>query len=111
VVAVLRAGRARDAGAAPTVAIPDGTDELRLQLVVPPERYVSYSVQVETAEGRVVASRSGLPATRFDGGRAVALTLDARTLSSGEYVVTVRGVRADGSVSILVETAFPLKRG
>jgi hypothetical protein len=110
VVAVLRAGNARDVAAVRTVALPDGTDELRLRLVVPPEPYRSYSVEVETAEGRVVASRSGLPAARFENARAVALTLDARALASGEHVVTVRGVRASGTVETVAEYAFPLKR-
>jgi hypothetical protein len=109
-LAVLRAGATRDGGARPAVVLPDGTEELRLQLIAPGDAHRTYAAEVENADGRRIASRTALSAGRFQGDRAVELRLDARALATDEYVVTLRGVRPDGSSEIVAEYAFPLKR-
>lgn len=110
VTAVLREGASRDGGERSEVALPPGTEVLRLQLVLRSDDSVSYAAVVETAEGTRVASRRALASEPFGAGRAVTLSLDAGKLASGEYVVALEGLRPDGSSESVADYAFPLRR-
>jgi hypothetical protein len=73
--------------------IASATQLVRLQLYVGSlERYESYRVILETAEGDTIWSQYQLQAQRTDKGRAIILLLPANILSYDDYLITVQGV-------------------
>lgn len=89
--------RTVDAGAIPTLVVPPGTEQIRLELVVDASDYRSYQLRLQRADGVVVLDQDNA-AARVDRDRATfALLAPASQLSSGDYLLTLRGILPTGA--------------
>lgn len=84
------------------LVIPPRTHSVKLQLELDKqEPYQSYRAELRTAGGNLVWSQSLLPPHQSGGGQAVVVTLPARTLSQGEYEVTLAGINPQGEREVI----------
>ncbi len=103
VTLVLNAGLVRGSENAqtPTLAIPPGTDEVRLRLNSDVKGYARYRLSLLNAEGKTLhsiatSSRSG----------SFLLHLPAASLSEGEYFLALSGIPSNGEADALSKTSF-----
>src|SRR5262249_40283591 len=79
--------------------LPPGARLLRLQLKFKGEvEYKSYQVTMLTAEGAERWSQDMLQAKRTGSGRSIVLSLPARILAPGDYVLRLKGYALDGTL-------------
>ena len=86
----LVAGLVRETGSTPTLAIPAGAKTVRLEMPSPPDRYPRYRARLETPEGRKVFVGDLATAPR-----RLSLSVPARLLAPGDYILTVDGFARD----------------
>jgi hypothetical protein len=94
VLLTVTSARAPDAGIAPTLAIPPGTREVRIQLAMDDAEYVSYQVSLNAVAGPVVFTRQRLAPRKVQPGVRIALTVPADRLAAGDYMLTLSGERS-----------------
>jgi len=85
----LASGLRRDGGAVPRLVIEPGIALVRLRLLLAGVPRAAYRAALQTAEGRELWARDGLPPTVVGGKAGVSLTLPAPLLAPGHYVVTL----------------------
>ena len=86
-------------GAGPTrVAIPAGTEIVRLQLPLPSDKgnFERYSASLNEASGGQVWSQKNIKPERTLTGKALTVRLSPRMLQKKSYVLSVRGQTAEG---------------
>lgn len=98
----LMPGTLRSSGSGQQLTLLPGTKTVQLKLSIDDTGYSIYNVSVESADGSVVASQDRLRAHR----RVLAISIPARRLSPGDYLITVKGVRPDGQVETVNEYQF-----
>jgi hypothetical protein len=89
---ILQPGLTRGTDEPEKLIVPEAARSLRLQLdLEKDENYSNYVVEIRTARGNLIFSKSapGLQKTSY--GRAVFLTIPAKLISNGEYEVTLKG--------------------
>ena len=106
---VLAAGRLRDGGNLQALRIPAGTEIVRLTLPISDPSYVSYRAVIETPEGKTVWK--GDAARSEPGAKTLLVTLPARALASGDYILSVTGVSASGRSESTADFSFRIKKG
>lgn len=89
----LMPGGLRGPGGGRQLTLSPGTKTVQLKLSIEPPDYSSYSVSVESDSG-VVFSQDRLKAQRH----RLVVSIPAGRISQGDYLVTVKGVRALGQV-------------
>jgi hypothetical protein len=72
-------------------------DSVRLQLVLESIDYTRYQASIETPDGRVVFSRSGLTPSSVNKSRVVVLTAPVSKLTAGDYILRLSGIEAGSS--------------
>jgi hypothetical protein len=107
---VLAPGLSRDINEASNLAVPPGTDRLRLQLNFVDDNYSAYRAVLETAEGKKIWSQSALKSRSGDSGNAVVLTLPADLLKDGDYILTLGGVTPRQEIEDVSEYSFRIVR-
>ncbi len=102
---VLSPDLVRGAGEANRLVIPLGTSLVRLRLTLKADdSYRSYRASLQTIEGKDTWGRRALSALPSRSGvKALTLQLPARLLPTGDYILTLSGVTADGSVESVAE--------
>jgi hypothetical protein len=101
----------RGARQLPTVALPDGTGELPVQLDLEPVDYPTYEAALVAARGERVLWRSDRLIARTVGDRkSIDLRLPATILSPQDYLIRVSGVPARGVSEIVGEYRFVVVR-
>jgi len=91
-------GLSRGGDSKPSLVIPEDARLVRLQIGIDPEEpYKSFGVDLRTSAGSQVWTRENLKTRNRRGARAVALTLPATALKSGEYELRLRGVTESGA--------------
>jgi hypothetical protein len=86
---------ARGSEAPRDVVVPRSTQSVRLQLNIDPaDRYSAYQARLQTASGTAVRSWNSLSAVSTAGRLAVFITVPAKSLSDGQYELTLSGVAA-----------------
>ena len=85
----------------PPLNIPPGTERVRLQVRLTENVFPRYQVSLQTTEGKVILSPPRLKAHQTKSGDALMLSLPAGKFSSGEYVLALSGVSANGEVESL----------
>lgn len=103
VTLVLSAGmiRGNENAQTPMLAIPPGTDEVRLRLNSDVKGYARYRLSLLDAEGKTlrsitISSRTG----------SFLLRLPASSLSEGEYFLALSGISSNGEADALSKTSF-----
>ena len=74
-----------------------GTGTIRLQLLLPEDRYESYEATLVDAEGRTLTTERNLRKEPVNGQPSVVLDVAAGRVSDGDYRVKLSGVNADGN--------------
>lgn len=106
----LVAGLVRDAGASQqALAIPPGATQARFSMSVPTAGYASLSAVIRTPEGKDIWRQSAIAAPRVGSAAPVAVTVPARLLASGDYILTVTGVTSSGRSESLADYSFRVK--
>jgi hypothetical protein len=91
-VFILTPGLTRGTDEPEKLVIPVAAQSIQLQLDLDrDENYQSYVVEIRTARGNLVWSKSGLELQRTSYGRAAFLTIPAKLVSNGEYEATLKG--------------------
>src|SRR6185369_10613687 len=91
-------GLSREGDNKPSLAIQEDARLVRLQIGSDPEEpYKSFGVDLRTSAGSQVWTRENLKTRNRRGARAVALTIPATALKSGEYELRLRGVTESGA--------------
>jgi len=89
----------------PRLVIEPDTVQARIQLNLSDNDYQKYSVAIQSADGKQIFKREGL---RSSGKTRTSLSLVVPTnkLSSGDYILTLRGVTSAGEVEDLSKSFF-----
>ncbi len=99
--------RPAEPAAPPTVTIPRGTEEVRLDLTLREHEYARYRVRVRAiGDGEVLASGTLVASTE---GPAFSVTIPATRLPPGDYLLTLQGANATGPFDDLSQTIFRVR--
>ncbi len=95
---------------APTLTIPTGTEQVRIQLSVRGSDYPKYNAVLQAIGGEAVFSRDGLKPKITKSGATFVLMAPARDFATGDYILTLRGVGVDGEVDDVSKSIFRVKK-
>jgi len=98
--------RAPAAAAAPTLAIPPGTREVRFELAMPDAEYASYQVALSPVAGAAVFTRQRLVPRKVGAGARIAVTAPADRLVAGDYMLTLTGERSGAPAEAVSQLLF-----
>jgi anti-sigma factor RsiW len=107
---LLTAGASRGGGASQTLTIGPEADRVRLLADVSNQGYQSYEAVLRTEEGAEVWRGGVKPAGRKKDATVIVLTPPARVFRSGDYTLSLAGLRADGSPDAVGEYQFRVSR-
>jgi len=79
---------------------------VRLQVPLPATQQESYQASLRTSGGSQVLTKSNLKPLRQDASTMLVLQLPARILTNNDYLLTVRGVHANGQVEDVGDYSF-----
>jgi hypothetical protein len=102
--------RSADTGAPATLVIPPQTDQVRLQLNLKESDYPNYRAVLQSANGNEVFSWKQLSASRNRSGAHFTLTLPAQRFTSGDYLLTLTGVRPTGEADDVSQLRLQVDR-
>jgi hypothetical protein len=89
---ILPPGLTRSTDEPEKLIVPTAVRSMQLQLDLEREEdFQSYTVELRTARGNLVWSKSGIPLKKTGYGRAVLVTIPAKLVPNGEYELTLKG--------------------
>jgi hypothetical protein len=94
----------------PTLVIPQGTAQVRLLLNIKGNDYSSYRASLQTAGGAEVFSQMSAKPKLTKTGTNFVFTVPASNLTTGDYVLTLRGVGQAGEVDDLSKSLFRIEK-
>lgn len=100
----------RDLGGAKTFMIPSGVDWVQFRLDPEAADYKSYRAVLRTPEGREIWSGRDLTPQASTSGKSIFLKLPASTLTSGDYILTLSGLNAEGKFEDVNDYSFRLAK-
>jgi len=101
--------RGVDTGAAPRLVIPQGTEQVRLQLNLQGNDYQSYQLVLQAVEGREIFNQRVKP-TPTKSGASFIITLPAAKLSAGDYLLTLKGLTTGGESEDVSQSLFRVEK-
>jgi hypothetical protein len=104
----LIAGLVRGNGNLPAVRIAPDTVSLRLTAPMPQITYSSCRAVIQTPEGKALWRGPARPAAT--GGHSIAVTLPAKDVPPGDYILSVTGVTAAGHEESAADFSFRVKK-
>jgi uncharacterized coiled-coil protein SlyX len=112
VTLMLAVGGTRSANtASPKVlAIPTGTEQVRLQLNLRESGYPSYRAVLQQAGGKEIFVWQRLTPKTTESGANLALIIPAERFATGDYILTLRGVSKTGEVEDVSKSLFRVER-
>ena len=93
-----------------TLTIPQGTTQAQLLLNLKDNSYPGYRVSLQMIGGAEIFSRSNIKPRGTKSGASFSFTLPARDLASGDYVLTLSGISAEGEVDALSKSLFRVEK-
>ena len=105
----LTPGLSRGDVASNRIAVPDGTGTVRLQLLLPENRYQSYEASLLDAEDRIIANKTNLTPESLNGQAAVGLDVSGKIIPPGDYRLKLNGVNPDGSTESVATYSFRIQ--
>lgn len=108
---VLTAGGVRgvETGAPPTLVIHKETQQVRLRLKLSENEYQNYQLVLQSVGGSEVFSRRLKPAVGRRGA-SFNVTLPARAVAAGDYILTLRGATSGGQLEDVSQSLFRVER-
>jgi len=90
------------------VIAPD-TEKARLQINLSDNDYQSYGITVQSASGKQIFKRDGLQSKSKRGASLVTI-VPANLFTNGDYILTLRGVTANGAVEDVSKSLFRVEK-
>ena len=114
VTVLLTPGGTRESEAAAPLVLRPAPQLVRVELVLEDDRFDSYAAELQDVEGSVLWKEQSLRAAAAPSGRTVAVSVPAKLLPPGDYVVVLKGIRAGKATEISNYTftvvALPARR-
>ncbi len=102
--------RSTDGGLPAVLRIPAGTEQVRLQLNLRENYYLRYQAVLKSADGKTILTSRRLTTTNKKSGATLGLLVPARMFTSGDYILTLRGVNQSGEVEDVSKSLFRVER-
>jgi hypothetical protein len=106
---VLLPGSLRSLEGGAVLSVPAGADAVRIQVNHEGEAHPAYRVVISTPEGQEVWSQGGL-APSETGARSVVVSVPARVLRPGDFVLSLAGREAGAGFTDIAEYSFRVAR-
>ena len=106
----IRATRGSDDESAPTLVIPAGTGQVRLELLLGQGNYPGYRVVVQPIAGPVTVTRQHLRPRTTTSGSVLVVTAPAGRFTPGDYVLSVSGEASVGEIDDIGKALFRIKK-
>jgi hypothetical protein len=106
-VLTVRVGeRGQDGSRPPTLIIPPGTSDVRVQLRLSEHEYASYQVVLRAVGGPEILRRANVRPVADGPNPVLTLSVPASRFSPGDYILTLRGADAGGELDDLSQSLF-----
>jgi hypothetical protein len=102
--------RGAETGSAPKLTVPHGTQQVRLQLNLKDNSYPRYEVELRAIGGQEIFRRRNLKPQATKTGARFVISLPAAKFSSGDYMLTLKGVAQDGEVEDVSKSLFSVEK-
>ena len=102
--------RGSETGSAPTLTVPRGTQQVRLQLNLKDNSYPRYQVELRAIGGQEIFRRRNLKPQATKTGARFVFSLPAAKFSTGDYMLTLKGVAQDGEVEDVSKSLFRVEK-
>jgi len=102
--------RGTETATAPTLTIPRGTQQVRLQLNLKDNSYQRYQVELRAIGGQEIFSRRNLKPQVTQTGARFVFSLPEAKFSTGDYMLTLKGVAQDGEVEDVSKSLFRVEK-
>ena len=102
--------RGSDTGPAPTLVIPPGTRQVRVEVALGQADYPSYRVALKPIAGPDVFTRQRLNPQKTKSGPSLVLTVPADRLAPGDYMLAVSGESASRESDEIARSLFRVEK-
>ena len=90
----------------PTLSIPAGTQEVRIELKTAENEYQSYQLELHALGGKAIFDRKKVKPTITKSGANFGFSVPASRFTSGDYILTLKGVIPSGEVEDVSKSLF-----
>ncbi len=94
----------------PTLSIPAGTQEVRIELKTAENEYQSYQLELHAVGGKAIFDRKSVKPTIRKSGANFRFTVPALKFTSGDYILTLKGVMPTGEVEDVSKSLFRVEK-
>jgi len=94
----------------PTLSIPAGTQEVRIELKTAENEYQSYQLELHAVGGKAIFDRKSVKPTIRKSGANFRFMVPASKFTSGDYILTLKGVMPTGEVEDVSKSLFRVER-
>jgi hypothetical protein len=94
-----------------SLVISPGTTEARIELNLVENDYSRYGVSLHEAGGREIFKQENLKSRITKSGSRFTITIPAQKFTTGDYVLTVRGVNQSGESEDISKSIFHVQKG
>ena len=102
--------RGVDTGPPTVLVIPAGTHQVRIQLSLRENNYQGYQAVLQPAGGKEILNRQRLLARTNKSGASLSLIIPANKFATGDYILTLKGVRQNGEVEDVSKSLFHVEK-
>ena len=94
----------------PTLSIPAGTQEVRIELKTAENEYQSYQLELHALGGKAIFDRKKVKPTITKSGANFGFSVPASRFTSGDYILTLKGVMPTAEVEDVSKALFRVER-
>jgi hypothetical protein len=107
----LEPGILRDSGEPKRLIIPGTEKSIQLELIVASTAdYKNYAVTIKTVEGNEMWSKAGLQPQQLEWGKTFVLNVPTIALPLNDYILTLKGISANGAFEVIHSYFFGVLR-
>ena len=94
----------------PTLSIAAGTQEVRIELKTAENEYQSYQLELHAVGGKPIFDRKSVKPTIRKSGANFRFAVPASKFTSGDYILTLKGVMPSGEVEDVSKSLFRVEK-
>ncbi len=94
----------------PTLSIPAGTQEVRIELKTVENEYQSYQLELHALGGKAIFDRKSVKPTIRKSGANFRFAVPASKFTSGDYILTLKGVMPTAEVEDVSKSLFRVEK-
>ncbi len=94
----------------PTLSIPAGTQEVRIELKTVENEYQSYQLELHALGGKAIFDRKKVKPTITKSGANFGFSVPASRFTSGDYILTLKGVMPTAEVEDVSKSLFRVEK-